>query len=276
MIPAKGERIAFGLGLFLIAFLLYFPILNTPFLYQDPVTILENPFVKNLLDKQVGKHQFTLFQPRLINNLSFFLNYLTSQENTWSYHLTNIFLHSLAGFLAFLLTSSILKDFFPDWSIREKKLLAFSSATLWIIHPVHTEAVAYLSARATLLVTCFVLLALYLRPPQASPISGKAFLAKIAFVLGFLCKETAIIYPFLFLLWDLFRPKGESDSNFRLFHNHAGNFILLIFILVLAFFILRKFTESLYVTVIFYAVFYPSSGLDALCGGFLLSCKFEL
>ena len=76
-----------------------------------------------------------------------------------------------------------------------KKSVAFAAALLWAVHPLHTEAVAYMSSTPELLWSTFCLLGLIALLPDFTPLKiGKAM---IFFMLTLACKESAVVFPAL-------------------------------------------------------------------------------
>jgi tetratricopeptide (TPR) repeat protein len=132
-----------------------------------------------------------LFRPLWMITYNF--NYLISKYSVWSYRLLNIFIHGLNGFLLYLLFITLFQNC--------NRTLAIFFSLLFIAHPVNTEAVNYLSSRADLLITTFVICVLitFLRWIRRGE---KKFLFLSCFftLLAFLTKEYAVIVPVLILL----------------------------------------------------------------------------
>ena len=136
---------------------------------------------------------------------TFALNYVISGIKPLGYHLFSNLIHIANGILIFLL----LKRF--DLGISKGRTLAtaFLTALIFIIHPLQTEAITYISGRGDALVTMFMLLALILfHRAETTPrlnlgwIQGLILyrvLSIVFVVLGLLSRETAIIFPFLAL-----------------------------------------------------------------------------
>ncbi|HLZ35091.1 MAG TPA: tetratricopeptide repeat protein, partial [Nitrospira sp.] len=85
----------------------------------------------------------------------------------------------------------------------------FWTALLFMIHPIQTEAVTYISGRASSLMACFYLLALalyddaVLRRRHGATHRQYLLGALLSFVLALGSKETAMTFPVALLLWDL-------------------------------------------------------------------------
>jgi hypothetical protein len=100
------------------------------------------------------------------------------------YRTINLLLHALNGWLIFLLARGLLRS----------PIAALASAVIYVVHPVHTEAVVSLVGRSELLAAGLVFLAwLAFR-------TGWTWLAALAYVLAMLAKESAITFPAIALL----------------------------------------------------------------------------
>lgn len=123
---------------------------------------------------------------------------------TWSFHFTNMALHMAVGVLLFLLLSRF----------QAPRFVRAAVPLLYIVHPLHTEAVAYISGRADMLAAAFLFGALLLSLREGSlqqRIWGTG-LSLVLFCLALLSKESATIYPLLLGLAIAGRPDTEPDS----------------------------------------------------------------
>ena len=188
------------LGLFFLVLLVYGHTLSFDFVYDDLLTILENPAItslKNIRDFFFDKNSVAIPTSPLVHEiyrplktLSVAFDHALYGFNTIGYHATNLLLHTCVGILLFQLL----------------ELLGFASglrffwSAIFLIHPALFENVAYVSARADILSALFLLLVfkehLFLR--NATPLKAQRK-SMIFFFLACLAKETAVMYP-LFLL----------------------------------------------------------------------------
>ena len=140
--------------------------------------------------------------------LTFALNYMVAGIKPLAYHLTSNFIHIFNGILVFWL----LKRFDLGISKGRTLAVAFLTSLIFLIHPLQTEAITYISGRGDALVAMFMLLALlffYKSELTTSDVQrtsdvktsvfGYRLLAIGFLVLGLLSRETAIIFPFLVL-----------------------------------------------------------------------------
>lgn len=199
---------------FALAFLAYLPALQGSFHFDDFHHIVNNPAVRNPPGwfyfftnpesfSSLGKP--TLFRP--LTMLSFALNRLVAENQVSIWLLANVLLHALNAGLFFLLLLRWQKDY----------VLALLGGAFFSVGAVLSQPVNYLSNRATLLATAFVLLGLLFdRASLAASGPGKLLrvaAALVFFWLGLLSKEIAAVFPGLVLLEDLFLTQGKRDRS---------------------------------------------------------------
>jgi tetratricopeptide (TPR) repeat protein len=119
-----------------LCLLVYANSLFGAFVYDDVPVILKGTLI--------SKPGHFLLEP---TDLSYTLNYLIAKDNPFSYHLTNLILHALNTILVFV----FLEIFFNTES-------SFLGAILFAVHPIHVEAVAWITARVYLFTALFILL----------------------------------------------------------------------------------------------------------------------
>jgi tetratricopeptide (TPR) repeat protein len=138
----------------LLAIVAHWPVLHGSFVYDDQVTVVENPSLRHP-DQLLALLLYSRFRP--VVNLSYALNYAIGELAPAGYHLFNLLLHALnAALLFFLARSFFLRGRTPEHAAK----FAFSAAALFAVHPALTQAVAYVSGRAELLCGFFMLLGL--------------------------------------------------------------------------------------------------------------------
>jgi tetratricopeptide (TPR) repeat protein len=86
--------------------------------------------------------------------------------------------------------------------------IAFAAALLFAVHPIHTEAVAWVSGRSELLAACFVFAAWLLH------LQNRAVWAAICFMLALLSKESAVVFVPLVLAGDYARGKFKPPLRY--------------------------------------------------------------
>jgi len=150
------------------------------------------------------------------------LNFEWGRFDPFYYRLTNVVIHILTGVLIFFLIlegCSRLKKrtFFAKHALA----IAFTTSTLFMLHPVQTQAVSYaIQARLEGLATLFVvaILLIILKAFHTKNVFLRGFLVILSFAVGiFSCgtKEIAIVSPFLALLLDWFFLSEENWISFK-------------------------------------------------------------
>jgi len=120
------------------------------------------------------------------------------------WHLTSLLLHVIVSALVFELGVELLKD---RWT-------AAVAALLFAFHPVHAESVAYVSVSTDLLATLFVLIALlsYMRFRNQGSV-GYLIGSVLAAALAMLSKETAAMFPWMIVAYELFSEKQSTPGG---------------------------------------------------------------
>ncbi len=135
-----------------------------------------------------------LYRP--LTMVTYALNYAISGSDPAGYHLVNLLLHLLVSWLVFLFASEI----------GVTKSGAVIAASIFAVHPLHTEAVTGIVGRAELLMTIGVLMALWLA------FQGRRFLSIGAFAAGLLSKEQAVVVPALLLAAQICLPRRPESA----------------------------------------------------------------
>ncbi|MFA5096694.1 MAG: hypothetical protein WC478_05080, partial [Candidatus Omnitrophota bacterium] len=187
------------LALAVSCLIVYANSLPNPFIWDDEGIVLKNPYLASWanLPKAFTSDLYpgitagsNFYRP--LQTVSYIWDYHLWELEPFGYHLTNIILQALVSFLVFLFSRVILKDI----------KAAFAAALLFALHPVHTEAVAYISGRAEMLMAIFVLSSLLLF------IRGNRGLSLAAFIGALLSKELAAVFPLVILAYLFFYQDG--------------------------------------------------------------------
>ncbi len=188
--------------MFAAAFAAYLPALRGPFLFDDRglELFLQSPPPLSVLVQRGA---------RLITNLSFLAEARLAGLNPQSFHVTNLVLHLMNGFLVHSILAALLQRRGPLGAAE--RFAAAAGAGLFLLHPLATESVAYISSRSELLCAFFSYLAflLFLRSPDGQTMTwGRALAVTLLLGLGAVSKEPAIALAGVFVVFDLL--DGES------------------------------------------------------------------
>ena len=198
------------LAAFLIAFEVYGPALNGPFVYDDVYLPFMNPYY---LDKPLKV--WANVRPLLM--ASYWMNYQSSGIEPYAYHWFNVFLHVLNSILSYVVVRKFLAMAGESGWMRD--VLAIFAGALFLLHPIQTESVAYVASRSETMSILFFLgaLAVFLYR-KTTAISVPAVIAVLVlFGLACLTKEHTTVLPVLLLLTDYYwNPKGIK-RNWKLY-----------------------------------------------------------
>jgi tetratricopeptide (TPR) repeat protein len=155
-----GTCLAGGIIL-LAALAAYHNSFSGPFILDDPLAITGNPTIKHL-GSALSPPASATTGGRPVLNLTFALNYALGGMNAWGYHVFNLLIHALAGLVLFgLVRRTLMRPVLRGRFGAEAVPLALAVAVIWVVHPIQTEAVTYISQRAESLMGLFYLLTLY-------------------------------------------------------------------------------------------------------------------
>jgi Flp pilus assembly protein TadD len=195
----------------LLAALLYTGALGGPFLYDDVVEIEENPRVHDLARIpelvttdfwDAGKGRNPLYRP--LTAVTMTLLWALGGGNPFVHHLANLLLHAAASALVVAVALSL----------TGRLAAAIIAGMLFAAHPVHTEAVAWISGLAELLSSVCVLGA------WLAHRKGRLPWAAALLALGLFSKEGAVVFVALALIGDLLGG-GRAAPRWRAYAVYA-------------------------------------------------------
>lgn len=198
---------------------------------DDEVSIVDNEKIRHLSSlKDILTESFfgTAIYYRPLVTLSFMLEYQLAGLRPALYYLTNIFLH--LGNTIFLL--------FIFNVLLKKRGLAFATALLFLVHPLHWEAVANIAGRSILLsafgqLASFWFYLLYVETRHRRDY----VLALIAFAVALLSKESAIVLPIVLAGYEFWLTRGPSKTGLP---REMGGRLIWFWVFLLAYFLLRN------------------------------------
>ncbi|OIO53294.1 hypothetical protein AUJ46_05475 [Candidatus Peregrinibacteria bacterium CG1_02_54_53] len=193
---------------FFVSILVYGSSLTNGFVrWDDGLLIYENPAIRAITPTTL-KTIFTTYDPELYIPLTFFsyqIDYLLAGTNATIYHVQNLLWHTfnalLVAWLMLLLT--------------RRRWAALFVGLLFALHPLHTEAVAWASARKDVLSTFFFLASLIAYLAYRSDHQRRTFILSLgAYTLGLLAKVTVVTLPVILLLLDWREKRTWNRSIF--------------------------------------------------------------
>lgn len=205
-----------GLAGLILAFAIYSPALNGPFVLDD----LYYPFGNKMAQGLAFRAWIEGTRPILM--ISFWLNHALSGDDPGAFHATNVVLHFAVSVLVALIAMRLVEWAGVEWggaandlAPRAKPSLGIFAGALFLVHPLQTESVAYVSSRSEVLSVLFYYGAycvfLYRRTASITWPRALAVLALFGLAVG--SKEHTLTLPFLLLLTDLYWPQGSVRAN---------------------------------------------------------------
>jgi Flp pilus assembly protein TadD len=202
-----------------------------PFIFDDQTAVPDNATIRHWVSA-LSPPAHTGVGGRPILNLTFAFNYMLGGLDVRGYHAVNLIIHALAGLTLFGIVRRILfrlrlhKAGVPTPnpqaidqgpSFAEATLLALAVAVIWVVHPLQTQAVTYISERAECLMGLFYLLTLYcfIRSVEAIAPVRWQILSVAACLLGVLSKEIIVTAPVMVLLYDRTFVAGSFREAWR-------------------------------------------------------------
>lgn len=181
------------------------------FQYDDLFAILINPHLKHW-QTFVG-HLNHMVRPVLHG--TFLLDRFLYENSPAGYHLLNLLLHLASGCLLYRILARAVTD--------DARSVPFWTSLLFLIHPLQTETVTYISGRASGLMAFLYLLGLFFflkasahgRDNTVNRLCLSGAIASFLLSLG--SKETAMTFPFVLLLWDVVIHRLDGAALRRTF-----------------------------------------------------------
>ena len=183
--------------------------------YDDPLYVLDNAHVRAGLTWRGIAWAFTHVHSQNWHPLTTMSHMLDCQlfgVNPGAHHLVNVFFHSIAAVLLFILLAQITNSIWAS---------AFVAA-VFAIHPLRVESVAWIAERKDVLSGVFFMLTLlaYFRWTRKQTV-GRYLAVSVLFACGLMSKPMLITTPIVLLLldyWPLNRSRrsevrGQESSN---------------------------------------------------------------
>jgi tetratricopeptide (TPR) repeat protein len=236
MIEASARASAAPLALVAVALALYGPALDAPWVWDDGLAIVQNPNLRALwpLSTALGSPSFAPVTGRPTASLSLALNYALSGLTPAGFRAGNLLIHVLAALALFgVVRRTLLLPRQRERFGAAARALGAATALLWLVHPLVTECVAYITQRTESLMALFALATLYASARGAEPgASPRWSAAAVAFcALGMGSKEVMVVAPLLVLAHDAVYAAGSPGAALRarprLYAGLAATWVLL-------------------------------------------------
>ncbi|MBI9077443.1 MAG: tetratricopeptide repeat protein [Desulfatibacillum sp.] len=224
-----GSRKAHVLILCCVIIAVFANSLENPLVWDDILLIQKNPWISsvdNIPDFFLPEYweeyhpirSTPQYRPVRVSSLA--LDYALWKDNPIGFRLTNMLLHLASTLLLYLAVAGLVRGQGKENDLKNF-LIPFVTALLFAVHPIHSEAINLVKNRSELLALFFVLASLVFFM-KGKDKKGLRYLFGWACTLGcfFLAlasKETALVFPFLALLylWVFHRNEGLTSHVFH-------------------------------------------------------------
>jgi tetratricopeptide (TPR) repeat protein len=205
----KNRSLLICLTLAISTFAVFYQVRNFAFVnLDDPIYVSENPNIQAGITLKAVKWAFTSgyaanWHP--LTWLSHMLDWQLFGSNAGGHHLTNLIFHIANTLLLFIVLQQMTSALWQS---------AFA-ATLFALHPLHVESVAWVSERKDVLSTFFWILTMwaylqYVKHPSII----RYMLIILTFALGLMAKPMLITLPFILLLLDYWPLERFGQRTF--------------------------------------------------------------
>lgn len=205
----------FAILIVLVSVAVFSNTLSMEFIWDDHSQVLNDQkirrlgnipsmFTSNVWGGVKGEYQTPYYRP--LFSVSLASDYAIWGESPFGYHLTNILLHAASSVMVFLIGLRLFKGTIP----------ALFASIIFAVHPVHVEAVTWISARneslcALFMFASFYCYLLYKEEKKAHYIA----VSLMMFFSALLSKEMAVTFPGLILVYELCFGEGSLKDKVK-------------------------------------------------------------
>ena len=223
--PPVKHIVIFALGVLLLMLTVYYSVLHADFVHwDDDLLVFDNPAVRTI-NFWTLKQIFTTYDPELYIPLTLFtyqINSLMGGLDPFSFHVTNVILHAASAIILSGITLILTR----------KQSIAVVVGLLFAMHPLHSEAVSWISARKDVLAMMFFLLSiLWYLLSQDRDKKRWYYYSLVFFLCALLSKVIVITLPVILILLDWQRGK---ELRFAILRNKVPYFALSIIFGIIA------------------------------------------
>jgi tetratricopeptide (TPR) repeat protein len=228
-LPPKTAASVQIAAVILVSIAVYFSTLFNGFVIDDSFQILGNRWIRDVrYIPEIFSSDFVLggktpFYRPLVHVI-YMVSYHLFGPAPLGFHLMSIAFHAGVSVLVFLVILHLLRTRRPagdssppafERNEKRSRWISFAAALLFATHPVHTEAVAWISV-TDIYMTFFLLLSfyLYIRSSERGASSAAAYvLSAVSFFLAMLCKEPALSLPVILVAYDYVYRKERAGLS---------------------------------------------------------------
>jgi len=227
-----------------ISFGIYANSLNNEFVFDDESVIVgytplqELSSIPKFFTAEEGFHKVIGRYYRPIVSTTYALDYAIWGLKPSGFHLTNVIIHTIASLILFL----ILMKLFGDYEYGQ--ISSFLGTLIFAVHPIHTEAVSWVSGRTDSLATLFIFLSFLFYIKYRDGENNKYLLISLfAYLLALLSKEMAVTLPVIIILFDFIYRKKDFKWIKKNILSYVYFAVLTILFILARFYVLRDVVD---------------------------------
>ena len=209
---------------------------GSPLVFDDQASIVENTHIRRLwpIANALSWPAQSSLAGRPFVNLSLAVNYALGGLDPWGYRIGNLAIHICAALVLFAIVRRTLRS--HTWpASASSDSIAFVCALVWLVHPLQTEVVNYITQRTESIMGLCYLLTVYASirvmqdtgaaeaapcvspsgPPGAKGTMRWSALAVVACTAGMASKESMATAPVMVLLYDRAFESGSIRGALR-------------------------------------------------------------
>lgn len=197
------RRYLSAIFIFMFSFILFSPSLKNDFVWDDVEVISKSqvPFdASNIINTIVPtvdiNKKARYYRP--IVYTSMVSDYAAWGVTPFGFHLSNLVFFSVSAVLFYFMIIALLRGF----NKRRAEPVAFVSALVFVVHPIHVESVSWVAGRTDVLCGLFFFLAVLCHVVSHRR-AWVLVLSALGFALALLSKEVAVTFLAVVLLYDL-------------------------------------------------------------------------
>lgn len=170
------------------------------FAVDDPGYVTKNPWIKSVNSTNIynilSQSYFANYSP--LHLFSYMIDYALAGENAYAFHFSsNLWAGIVAGFV-----------FLTSLAFTKNRIISIAAAVLFVVHPVHVEAVAWISSRKDLVAAAFALPSFLAYMQYRNTKSAVWYaVSVILFLFALAGKLSVATFPAVFLAYDFFIEK---------------------------------------------------------------------
>lgn len=232
----------------IVTLIVFFNTFQNDFVFDDESVVQNNTSITSLSNipkyftGEEGFHKVIGKYYRPIVSATYAIDYALYGLSPKGFHITNVIIHLIASLLLFKIFSLLFAK------SKYGNFISLIVTLLFVVHPIHTEAVSWVSGRTDSIVTLFFFASFsyYIKFSDSENKTSKFLILSVVFYfIGLLSKEMIVTMPVIILLYDFVykkKPFSYFSQNVKTYLLFAG---VTIFYFIIRYFALKDVPDRL-------------------------------